>query len=211
MTPVQLEEAIGYAAYAYYLRVSSYYEFLTVPELALAVCHTQNYTKRALVSLARSGHVGAHDALCGMANFLTKIGDSLPLWLQEYIVSAAQFGKKPRRRGRDPWSNFLRDAAIGQAVVMVTQRFGIKATRNDATTAECGCSIVAVALDRYSDVDIKEAAVVAIWMRTAGRQLPLQHAPEEIRWLAATKMSVRVVNGQDGAFSLYPQLDPSSP
>ena len=129
MSPTQLEEAIGYAAYAYFLRISSYYEILTVPEFGLAVCHSQSYTQKAVISLAESGHVGAHDALCGMANFLTKIGDSLPFWLQEYIVSAAQFGKKPRRRGRDPWGNFLRDAAIGQAVEMVTERFGLKRTQ----------------------------------------------------------------------------------
>jgi hypothetical protein len=67
----------------------------------------------------------------------------------------------------------------------------------EASSAECGCSIVAMALDRYSDFDTKEAAVVAIWRRTVGRELPLQHGQEEICWLAATKrVTVRFSAGR---------------
>jgi hypothetical protein len=173
VTPSQLEDTIGYAAWAVWWRASYFNAFLTEPEFALAVCHAKKTTRKALTSLARSGDVATHHALCDMATFLTEIGDSLPVWLQEYIVSAARLGwepRKPRKRGRDPWNHFLRDAAIGQAVGMVTDAFCLAATRNEATTAECGCSIVAIALDRYTDVDMTEANVVAIWGRTVKRQ-----------------------------------------
>ena len=173
MTPPQLENAIGYAYYAYYFRAGSWYEFFTQREFALVLCHTEENLRRKCIALARSGHRGAHELLCGMADFLADItADPLPVWLQKYIVSVAQLREAPKRRGRNPSDDFLRDMAIGRSVEMVTQRFNLRATRNDATTAECGCSIVAIALDRYSDFDMSEANVVAIWRRTVGGKTP---------------------------------------
>ena len=162
MTPPQLENAIGYAAYALFWRAHHFDAYIEEPDFAVALCHVKETNRRALISLARSGCHAAHDSLCGMANLLTALGDPLPLWLQDYVVAIAQIGEPCRARGRDPWANFLRDVAIGQAVEMVTDAFRLKATRNEATTAECGCSIVAIAINRYAEFDLTEANVVKI-------------------------------------------------
>jgi hypothetical protein len=173
MTPAQLENAIGYAAYVFWWRARHIGAYIGEPDFAVALCHVKETNRRALISLARSGCGAAHDSLCGMANFLTALGDPLPLWLQDYVVAAAQMGEPRRSRGRDPWVNFLRDVAIGQAVGMVTDAFRLKATRNEATTVECGCSIVAIAINRYAEFDITEANVVKIWRSVVDRNLAL--------------------------------------
>lgn len=170
MAPAELR-AIEYAAFALSWRAGHFRAYFQEAEVALVLCHYKEINQRALVSLARSGHAAAHTSLCAMANFLTGIDDPLPLWLQDYVLFAAQVGEGRRERGRDAQENFLRDAAIGQAVAMVTDAFDLRPTRNAATSAECGCSIVAEALARHFNVHMTEANVVSIWRRTVEREI----------------------------------------
>ena len=62
----------------------------------------------------------------------------------------------------------IRDAAIVEAVGVVSQRFGIPPTRNAASVTESGCSLVSEALCSYTNEQLSEASIAAIWQRAGG-------------------------------------------
>ena len=164
---------IGHAALAIMWRSQQLYPLLVEPELAFVFCQRREYIRLALVSLARSGNKAADGCLRGMAEFLTEIGEPLPLWLQEHVILFSLSGDRQRERGRSAAANIIRDAIIGQAVQMVADQYEISPTRNQATIAECGCSIVSKALEKYCGYSMSEANVTQIWRRTAGAEIHL--------------------------------------
>ena len=165
MTPDEVEKAIDYAKWIIVWRSRAQEAYLLDPALALLWCHTKEIYRKVLVSLAKDGWDVGHDLLCKMAFFLTEIGDTLPLWLQEYIVLVAAKGRMRRaKKGRDPLANLLRNLVIGEAVKWVCRRYGLRPTRNPATDIQCGSSIVAMALEG-SGADMSEANVAAIWLK----------------------------------------------
>jgi len=121
------------------------------------ICKCQNY----LISEATLGDPYAQDILCDFANALTADDKSLPLWLQEYVVWAAQQGKIRRKRGRDRYADRHRNETIANAVNILVED-GFHPTRNAATTSECGSSITASALAQI-DIQMSEGNVAAIW------------------------------------------------
>jgi hypothetical protein len=172
---------VDYARYALQFRVRQFETFHSQVELALVWCHTREIHRAGLISLAQAGWLVAHQLLWRMAEFLTKIGDPLPHWLQRYIVGSAR-DRRPtgrRKRGRDPLSNLFRDIVIAQAVAMVTQAYRLRPTRNAATTAECGCSIVRTALAAEGS-HMSEATVTSIWRWYEGKE-PLRRSSKQQR------------------------------
>ena len=116
-----------------------------------------------LISEAMLGDPYRRDILCDFANALTADSKPLPLWLQEYVVFAARHNGhgSHRKRGRDPYVNRHRNDRIATAVNLLADD-GFCPTRNTVTTTECGCSIVAKALERIG-IHMSEANVAAIW------------------------------------------------
>jgi hypothetical protein len=144
-------------------------------EIALVHCHLHATSRARLLHLARAGWKRAHDTLCGMARFLTTIGDPLPLWLQEYVILDANLlAEQLPNRGVDPWENVERNIVIANAVEDMRWRHGLRATRNRATSGECACSVVTKALAKYYGLNMTEANVVAIWHRHRPRYRPEQ-------------------------------------
>lgn len=145
---------------------SSYYDrSLNDPVLSLVLCNGRQSSRDAFIAMARDGFQPAHNCLCEMAIFLTEIGDPLPRWLQEYIVSAAMLGSRRRKKGRDPMTYAMRDMVIGQSIAFIADHFGLRATRNAASErTECGCSIVKAALADLGEHK-SEAAIAAIWRK----------------------------------------------
>jgi hypothetical protein len=141
-------------------------DFFAHPELSLVLCHRRRSNREALIKLARAGYERAHITLCGMAQFLTRIGDPLPHWLQDYIVSAATCPKREKKaRGRDPLMNLIRDNIIWQTVNSIVAEHNLAPTRNAATKSEVSaCSVVAEALAHHG-IYMTEANVVSIWRK----------------------------------------------
>jgi hypothetical protein len=168
MTPEKVDLAIrdtGWVLGMLIVRYESHFADPELAEVALCWCHFRETSRKGLLSLARDGWQPAHIILCDVAKFLTAFGDPLPLWLQEYVVFAAnESGTRRSKRGQDPLTNLVRDTIITQAVDMVTHRHGFHPTRNIVTTAECGCSIVAKALQHVA-IHMSEANVAAIWRK----------------------------------------------
>ena len=121
------------------------------------ICKYQNY----LISEAILGDPYAQDILCDFARTLTAGDNSLPLWLQEYVVWTAQHGEIRRKRGRDRYADRHRNETIANAVNILAED-GFYPTRNAATTSECGSSITANALAQIG-IHMSEANVAAIW------------------------------------------------
>jgi hypothetical protein len=169
MPPELVEFAIK-DALSYLGRRLVYYKIhLSDAEVALSWCHFRETNRSALVSLARGGWHTAHAILCEMALFLTEVGDPLPLWLQEYVVFSAADGEaKGSKRGQNALTNVARDMAIAMATDFITEMYKLRPTRSTATNTECGCSIVAKALEGLS-IYMSEANVAAIWQRQRRR------------------------------------------
>jgi hypothetical protein len=132
--------------------------------------------RRMLVSQAIHGSRPHHEALCEVATVLHKRGDSLPVWLQEYVIFAAIIGGGRSKRGRK--SQNTRDTAIAWVIYSITRASGLHPTRNPGAAnrqaAACGCSIVVDALKRHN-IHMSEANVAAIWRRR-GRSMKEMHA-----------------------------------
>ena len=110
-----------------------------------------------------------------MADFLTRIGDPLPYWLQEYVVSFMRNAPVPMKRGRKKATNALRDVTIVQAVAMLANAHDLQPTRNAATAdaaphVECACSILSQALEAHG-LKMTEANVAAIWAQAGGSKV----------------------------------------
>lgn len=175
--------------------LNSYLRACCDPELAAKLAELNQADLECVrkwidVAMARSANVAAegdlrwHEALCKVAASLTMEEKPLPLWLQKYVVCVAQKGAPKRKRGPDRLSSWDRDFAIASTVHIIARRFGLHYTRNlYARGKECGCSIVAKALDL--DWEMSEANVVAIWRREKVWMLKCEHLrqwPERISW-----------------------------
>jgi hypothetical protein len=170
MTAEGREEACQIAQLALVVRFSRFERSMVEPDFALGACHLHEGIREAMLSMARAGVSEAHHCLCEMARFLTQLKDPLPLWLHEYVVSNASAGKKrPPGPGRDRAANIVRDAVITQAVDAVTGIYGLRPTRNTASTGDSGCSLVVEGLARLG-LHMTEANVMAVWR--AGRERP---------------------------------------
>ena len=133
-----------------------------------------------LISYVHLGWYQGRDILCNLADDLMIEGESLPLWLQKFVVWAAKDGAKARRnRGRngrkerDPYDKVHRDYSIAMAVRLIVELCGFRPTRNPHTkktsAPECGCSIVVKALEGVG-INMSEANVAAIWRATKRAQ-----------------------------------------
>jgi hypothetical protein len=120
-----------------------------------------NIPPEQLIRAAGEGVPEAHEALCQLALKLTQEGKPLPWQLQRYIVSVAAASRLSKPRGGDKGANRIRDIYI-LATLRHLERKGIKPTRNEATDAPSGCSIVAEALKR-GGAALSEQAVAKIW------------------------------------------------
>jgi hypothetical protein len=140
------------------------------------ICKNRDY----LTSEAKLGNPYFRDILFDFASCLTTYGKPLPLWLQDYVVWAAKHGGRSRRqRGRDPYATEHRNQTIASAVLALVEDYGYRPTRNTATTTECGCSIVAKALEDIG-IHMSEGNVVAIWWAFDKRYShPNSSRPEE--------------------------------
>jgi hypothetical protein len=129
-----------------------------------------------LISYVHLGWYQGRDILCNLADEIIMEGESLPLWLQKFVVWAAKDGAKARwkrgrngRKGRDPYDNVHRDYSIAVAVHVIVELCGFRPTRNPHTrktsAPECGCSIVVKALEGVG-INMSEANVAAIWRAT---------------------------------------------
>jgi hypothetical protein len=164
LTPADKERAHHQALGVLFWAHSRLNESMADPVLSVALCHSNKGMQGAIILMARAGIVEAHNCLWAMAFFLNEISDSLPLWLQRYVVASGG-EERPIKPGRDPAANIVRDALIAHAVEAVTQQWiGMRPTRNNATTVECGCSIVKKALEEFG-IYMTEAAVTAIWRK----------------------------------------------
>jgi hypothetical protein len=114
-----------------------------------------------LLAEAVRGNRFAHEALYHAAAFLTDGGRPSPFWLTAYLLFVAM--GKPSKRGPKPRANTVRDIAIACVTYVISQRHGLKPTRNIATETESGCSIVAEALKRLKVARMSEANVNTIW------------------------------------------------
>ena len=157
MTPEQLESAKEDARF--YLVFQSWpNDAIFGPHVGVASFHF-----RHLVSWALSGRPPAVVILQDTARHIRSIGNSLPLWLQDYFILASETGAS-RKRGRNRLDNVVRDFAIATTVEGIAQRYSLPSTRNTSTTTESGCSIVTKALQRLG-IHMSEANVNAIWRR----------------------------------------------
>jgi hypothetical protein len=119
-----------------------------------------------LIARAVIGDEIAHRVLCSVAARFVAGGCNMPKRLRDYVAEllTRQSQQAPqRRRGRDPYANYVRDFYITSAVLQLC-RLGLKPTRNRATERESACSIVSRALERLQ-VELAEPAVEKIWER----------------------------------------------
>jgi hypothetical protein len=160
--PIFVELAIREAAF--YLNYQAYrYDYNRwEPEVALYWCDFRERNRDVLISMALSGWTPAHALLTEMSLFLTKLGEPLPLWLQEYVVASAHVGGIKPRRGLNPVANAIRDLAIAATVELVAERHRTKHTRSCGTERESACSIVAQSLSCLG-THMSESRVVSIW------------------------------------------------
>ena len=166
------QQALQHANRILEWRLRTIEDWITEPELALVWCHFSRMERRAVLSMGLAGVPRAHACLCGMAEFLTRIGDPLPSWLQEYVISFVRDAPIRRKRGRSKSTNALRDVSIVQVVAMVTEAHDLQPTRNPTTCTDCVCSIVSEALAERG-IAMTEANVAAIWARAGGSQVLL--------------------------------------
>ena len=123
-----------------------------------------------LIARAVLGDPIAHKTLCSIAAYFVTAGCEMPTHLRTYVAGfLTQQSKQEtaRRRGRDPYANYVRDLDITKIVFEVC-RLGFKPTRNRASANESACSVVGQALDRLG-ADLGETAVEKIWERFSGK------------------------------------------
>jgi hypothetical protein len=134
-----------------------------------------------VLAQAAQGWLVAHEALCMLASRLVAKRQQLSERLATYLISVARKnGRHGRGRGRNAYDLLHRDHMITLAVdILVGQ--GYSFTRNEVTTEESACSIVATAL-KGSNIDMKENNVARIWRSAqsrawggAGPSLPAAH------------------------------------
>lgn len=178
MTPSQHQQALTHAIESIKWRLEAIEDWLYDPVELLVWCHFSRIHRQAVLAMGRAGQSRAHSCLCGMAEYLTSIGDPLPSWLQDYVVFFLQHARLPKKRGRSKATNALRDVAIVQTIAMLTNSHDLQPTRNAATTLECGCSILSEALLRVG-IDMGEANVAAIWSKSGGNKILLDLAPSD--------------------------------
>jgi hypothetical protein len=114
-----------------------------------------------LIVYASEGNRPSHELLKEIASDLTEKHLSLPLSLQEYIISPTYVGQ----RGRPPGSDWLQSAAIAGAVLALTEindfqwtNSRVPAFGGKAESRESACSIVAAEARRFDIV--KTAAAI---------------------------------------------------
>ena len=166
MTPERTESAI-YDAHFFmaWLILNDQAMWSSSPEYALARCHLRYESRKAIIALASFGWHPAHELLWKMAEFLTDIGDPLPIWLQQYIVVERSKKTCPKRAS----GNLVRDTVISLAIEHIAMRHAVHPARNPATSArESACSIVQRGLERLG-IHMTEANVNAIWQKTRKR------------------------------------------
>jgi hypothetical protein len=104
-----------------------------------------------------------HRHLCLMAAFLLERGDQLPRDLRGFVIELL---RNPNKKIK-PWarSNTLleRDKLIADAIIFITNKWKISATRNPATERASAASIVRKALKIAAGLPLKEKAVNTIW------------------------------------------------
>lgn len=92
---------------------------------------------------------------------------TLPEELAEFAVIALQEpGKKPKRRGKDPYANVYRDTCLRSAIYLLAY-FGYQPiSRNDATAKKhSACDIVAKSYNDLSRDSITADAIKKIWQK----------------------------------------------
>jgi hypothetical protein len=114
-----------------------------------------------LIVYASEGNRLSHELLEEIARDLNDKNMSLPLSLQNYIISPTYVGQ----RGRPPGSDWLQSAAIAGAVLALTEindfqwtNNRVPATGGKAESRESACSVVAEEVRRFGIV--KTAAAV---------------------------------------------------
>lgn len=113
---------------------------------------------------ARAGYRLADEALRELILDYVNREEKLPTALASYsmvITGGAVPNKRPAPERSD---KVLRDIAITTMVLLISEKFAIKPTRNLATSKPSACSIVAAALEGEL-MAMSEANVVAIWRR----------------------------------------------
>lgn len=121
-------------------------------------------TLRRLVAIS-DRNVAAFDALCIHGAGLISRDQKLPLEMRAFLVDMLT-GKlsRPRPPGR-PKAHPARDPLLFSCLVDVAERFGLRATRNDATEHEMSaCDIVAEAMRQLRHSPASYSALKRIWL-----------------------------------------------
>lgn len=109
---------------------------------------------------ARNGWTVAHEALREMILEHQNSRQPMPTYLEAYAMYLVENGVPKKLPGQRKEANILRDIAITCSVLMVSERFNMRPTRNPTTKKRAsGCSIVAEASG------LTESDVISIWGR----------------------------------------------
>lgn len=134
-----------------------------------------------IVYFAENGSKEADFALRELIAERTDRGEPLGAVLGAYNIRLLN-PLRPRRTGPAMADNFLRDVGISTLIDLLIWRFGLRPTRNTASTQASACSIAAQALtEARSGILLTVKGVERIWQRylpsLAGTPLAKIHFP----------------------------------
>jgi hypothetical protein len=118
------------------------------------------------VEYARHGDKLGRKVSLELAAALLERGETLTGPLREFIVEFLRNPKEPKRSvGRQTSEHLHRNLVIGYVIAAIVLRWKFPATRNHATKGKraSAASIARAALEKATDIKLKEEAVNKIW------------------------------------------------